>query len=177
MQSEIERLLELVREWGKNRNLLQPEWLHGQTFKLVSEFGEIAEGMEEHDNDKIMDAFGDTLVVCVIVGECIGRRITEEDLYPNQALSKNCDFTGSLMALGRFADAVGKGQVEKQREELGEFARSVSDFCSWASFCVDVCLENAYDQIKDRRGVMYKGMFIKESDERYESARAELALG
>ncbi|XAO36645.1 MazG-like pyrophosphatase [Pseudomonas phage WP1] len=36
------------------------------------------------------------------------------------------------------------------------------------------CYQAAYDTIKDRKGVMYNGVFIKESDERHASIMAEL---
>jgi hypothetical protein len=41
---------------------------------------------------------------------------------------------------------------------------------------LDNALDLAWNEIKDRKGVMYQGVFVKSTDERYEAACAELGV-
>ena len=82
-----------------------------------------------------------------------------------------------------------KSQCLKLIEEVGELARSINkktDVRDDIGDCLDVltiiaaqkgttlreCMSIAYDDIKDREGVMLDGVFIKSTDENYEHAIA-----
>jgi hypothetical protein len=169
---DLEQLLAAVRQWGYDRNLCTLDCIESQTLKLVSEFGEIFEGIEESNEAKTKDGIGDTLVVAILMGERIGYPIPailiEAHLLSTRTL-------GCEIALGRLADMIGKKQYELARAELHNFIMQV---CSLARNELGLdpieCLHGAYEEIKDRKGVMYNGMFIKESDPAYEGAKAAI---
>lgn len=175
MLSYFDQLMVWIKQWGDDRNLTAPENLQGQTLKLVSEFAEISDASQKRDQGEVRDGFGDCMVVAVIIGAHIGLTFTEDMVLGDQAAARNVDLGGPLIALGKFADAVGKKQPEIQKEQLLQFIVDLADCCSWFSLNFTDCVEQAYEEIKDRKGIMFNGMFIKESDERYASAVAEVA--
>jgi hypothetical protein len=81
----------------------------------------------------------------------------------------------SQILLGRLADLIGKKQYEKVRIELDFF---IVRLCGMARQGLGLdpikCLAGSYEEIKDRKGVMYNGMFIKESDPAYNDAVAAI---
>lgn len=105
-------LIEKVKQWAHDRNLINGSDSKTQCLKLMAEVGELADSINKHDI--IADDIGDCLVVLTIIAE--------------------------------------------------QHNLSLSD-----------CLETAYNDIKDRRGIMLDGVFIKESDEAYQGALAVLA--
>lgn len=173
----FDQLMQWIREWGDARNLTAPENLTGQTLKLMSEYGELAFALDQNDSSETRDAFGDCMVVAVMLGAHIGVTFTENVIFnPDQAETRNCDMGGPMIALGKFADAVGKKQPAIQQEQLIQFVRDLADFAAWCGYHFADCVEQSYLEIKDRKGVMFNGVFIKEADPRYEGARRELGL-
>lgn len=174
MEPYLQELLKKVGQWGYDRNLLAPENLKSQTFKLVSEFGEIGAARIERDKDALRDGIGDTLVVCIILGHQLNSPITEADFDAYYNAERTCtSLAGPLGSLGLFADIVLKGG-EGADANLHEFARRVIGYARYC--CEDPvdCLTLAYEEIKDRKGVMYNGAFIKEADPRYAEVMQEL---
>lgn len=167
-------LIEKVRQWGEDRNLTDPANLKNQFLKLVSEFGEIGQGKHEGDNDKIEDGVGDSWVVCVILAEQLGFRLGEDDFERTYEFEEDALHLASS-TLGLLADCIAKGEMAKARMELKHFVKELCSFAYMETSGFYSCLSRAYQEIKNRKGVLYNGVFIKESDPRYESAKVELA--
>lgn len=62
---------ELVRIWGRNRNITNPD---KQTIKLMEEVGELAHEIcrGKYDSDELKDAIGDIQVVVIILADILG---------------------------------------------------------------------------------------------------------
>lgn len=78
----------------------------------------------------------------------------------------------------------GRGQLEKLNEEVGELIQAYKDedrdeeidavgdimvvligYCMQRNLSLQLCLESAYEEIKDRKGkVNEQGIFVKEAD-------------
>jgi|SRR5690606_21578617 len=101
----IQNYIDLIFDWGIKRNLTAEGGATAlaQVTKLIEEVGEIKEGIEENNRDKVVDGIGDSLVV--------------------------------LVQLARLAGV---------------------------SF--DEALAKAWNDIKDRKGEMKCGIFVKETD-------------
>lgn len=78
---------------------------------------------------------------------------------------------------GEFADAVLKGDEPKIIDGIGDIVVILTIVAAQCGLRIEDCIEMAYDEIKDRKGVMYNGAFIKESDARYEAILLEIAAG
>ena len=73
-------LIENVFEWGKAKGL-HTEDLRPQTIKLMEEMGELAAGVARDDEELIMDAVGDALVVMIQFGGSFAKTHPVEPEY------------------------------------------------------------------------------------------------
>ena len=93
----------LIREWAKDRNLIEGSTVHAQFVKLIEEIGELAEAIAKGKDEQFMDSIGDAFVVLTILA-------AQKDLE------------------------------------------------------IEECVVHAWHQIKDRKGRMVDGIFVKEDD-------------
>jgi hypothetical protein len=179
-----ERLLRtanMVVAWAEARNLIKGSDPKSQTLKTVSEFGELAQAIINEDRDLIVDGIGDTLVTQIIVsaqlGVDFGLCLQVANMMgetPSGSAQKNSLCCASV--LGCMADNVLKGQVGTFQTNLSAFLHFLQNICDLYALEMAACLEYAYDEIKDRLGVMYNGAFIKSDDPAYAGAVAALGL-
>lgn len=164
-----------VRQWAHDRNLIDGSTIPAQTLKLVSEIGELYDA--GNDGNKVRDAVGDSLVVMTILAAMQG--VNFEDLLPEQ---ENTEFPMAVDiagAVGKLADFTLKGQREQSLAQYGIISQYLFDWAvdvgagtdhTWTHDGLDVltgCLDLAYDVIKDRKGVMFDGVFVRDSDPAY----------
>lgn len=90
----------LIRDWARERNIIQGATQASQAEKLFEENGELVRALIEDDIDKFVDAVGDIVVVLTILAEM--KDVSIED-----------------------------------------------------------CISTAYEEIKDRKGKMVDGVFVK----------------
>lgn len=182
MKSRILASAALVLAWAQARNLVNGSDPKTQTLKTASEFGEFAEGIATFNSAETIDGAGDTLVTQIIV--CAQMGVSFEAAL-DRALAKDnvaVDGTASQYALrcagllGKMADNVIKEQKADFSTNLAEFIHYMSIIAALRGFNLCTALESSYDEIKDRRGVMFHGAFIKSTDPRFASACAELGV-
>lgn len=70
-----------------------------------------------------------------------------------------------VQELGELSDSVCKG--EDIMDDIGDMLVIMINICERNSVDMEDCLGVAYDEIKDRKGRMLDGIFIKESDEEF----------
>jgi hypothetical protein len=182
MGDSLQDLINKVVQWGNDRNLNAPENLKAQTMKLVSEFGEIGLALAQNDEAEVIDGIGDTIVVAIIIGQQIGFPLLPSWLDRSDSLSfDGMRYEYAAGRLGLFVDSVLKGHSNATIGLLlREFVEAAVDFIrDWdlddrPESRPEACLASAYNEIKDRKGVMLNGAFIKEADPRYADALREL---
>lgn len=188
MTSKINPTLKLILQWAEARNIIRGATPKDQFIKLISELGAFAYSLKQAcdtvedlqssslDNVSIatgirkgiQDDIGDQTVVLTIVSAQLGLEFAELNAIDTMEWSDTQD--GRLMLLlatyGKIGDALLKNDTEKfpfllwsAREYLAALAE---DFGGYS-----VCIEAAYNDIKDRTGVMYNGTFVKSTDARY----------
>lgn len=69
--------------------------------------------------------------------------------------------------MGELADALLKGQRDETRDAIGDVLVCLINLSEQCQLSLQECLEASYDEIKDRKGVMWQGVFVKESDPEY----------
>ena len=67
-----------------------------------------------------------------------------------------------IQELGELSDSVCKGTCIK--DDIGDLLVVMINICARNNVTLEECLQCAYNDIKDRRGVMRDGIFIKEQD-------------
>lgn len=170
----------LVLAWASDRNIIKGSDAKTQTLKTVSEFGELCDAIQGQDTAGFIDAAGDVLVTQIIASEQM--EVDFEDCVEDSFNHGQVGVTPVACVLncagllGLMADNVIKKQPEKFRQNLTGFISQLRYSCEGFKIDLAACLEEAYEVIKDRRGVMYNGAFIKSDDPRFESACAELGM-
>ena len=68
-----------------------------------------------------------------------------------------------MQELGELSDHACKG--EDIRDDLGDMLVVMLNIMKRNNYSINECLQIAYDDIKDRKGKMVDGIFVKESKE------------
>ena len=153
-------LIEKVEQWSKDRNLHTAD-PNKQRLKLWEEFGELNASIVRDDREGAIDAIGDMLVVMIIYKQQLGYG-SNELFYPRR---DNIDFLGRLDDTA-LIDYVGYGISDSRSyiESLGRVVENLTVLAYRLGTNLEECLAAAYDVIKDRKGKMINGVFVKESD-------------
>lgn len=86
----------------------------------------------------------------------IERNLHTADPY-KQALKLGEEF-------GELFEGLAKGKEDLTKDALGDMYVVMTIMAQQLGFDIEECIEIAYDEIKDRKGKMIDGVFIKESD-------------
>ena len=153
-------LIEKVEQWSKDRNLHTAD-PNKQRLKLWEEFGELNASMARNDREGAIDAIGDMLVVMIIYKQQLGYG-SNELFYSGK---DDIDFLGRLED-SDLIDFIGRGIYDSRSyiEGLGMVVDNLTVLAYRLSTNLEECLAAAYDVIKDRKGKMINGVFVKQED-------------
>jgi NTP pyrophosphatase (non-canonical NTP hydrolase) len=74
-------------------------------------------------------------------------------------------FLKTVSEIGELADNLNKRRYEAAKDDIGDVLVTLIIIAEQIGTDLDDCLEVAWQSIKDRKGVMRNGVFIKEGDE------------
>ena len=77
-----------------------------------------------------------------------------------------------MSEVGELADNINKRA--DCRDDIGDCLVVLTIIAEQKGYTIQECLDIAYNDIKDRKGVMFNGCFVKETDARYESVKAQI---
>lgn len=167
----MEQLIKQIEQWAEDRNIIKGTRPIDQAMKLFSEFGELADNVGKGRDCR--DDIGDVFVVLTIISAQLGETISEITIgdiswkYGNKSLIS--ELCGQLY---EFVDcAKGSSWDYNSLAFSLEFLKFIADDIGSS---IDECIQIAYNDIKDRKGVVYNGLFIKESDPAYKDALIKL---
>jgi NTP pyrophosphatase (non-canonical NTP hydrolase) len=126
-----------IRQWANDRGLYQEGNVKTQLIKLQEEFGELAKAVLNDNRNELVDAIGD----CVIV-------LTNLARLAEQHFSDRCT---TCRGIG--------GEIEDQADKNG--LRSWTECKDCGSIDIETCINKAFNEVKDRVGVMNNGTFVK----------------
>lgn len=157
---DMEELIKKVEQWSIERGLNTAD-PNKQRLKLWEEFGELNAAIARDNRDLIQDSIGDMLVVMIIYKQQLGYD-SNDVFYPRK---DNLDFLGRLEDID-LIDFIGHGIYDSRSyiEGLGMVTENLTVLAYRLNTNLKECLAAAYDVIKDRRGKMVNGVFVKESD-------------
>ena len=154
----MNELIEKVEEWARVRKLhtASPK---AQALKVIEEFTETLKAYDDNDEGEIIDGVGDTYVTLIILCQQL-----DIDFKGIQEKSGSVPTTCHARGINRLATGVSKGNLDIVK-------RSVLGLLNTANFMSEMvevkpieCLRVAYDEIKDRKGMMIEGTFVKYDD-------------
>lgn len=160
-RQNMEELIKKVEQWSIERGLNTSD-PNKQRLKLWEEFGELNAAIARDNREDAIDAIGDMLVVMIIYCQQLNctsiNRLFEFDI-------ENYDF------LRKLDTSALVDYTAYEILHLRNFIQSTNDIVNRLSVIaerygmeLEGCLQSAYDEIKDRRGKMVNGVFVKESD-------------
>lgn len=156
----MEELIDKVEQWSIERGLNTAD-PNKQRLKLWEEFGELNASIARNDREGAIDAIGDMLVMMIIYKQQLGYG-SNELFYPK---NDNIDFLFRLDSTA-LIDYIGRGISDSRSyiEGLGMVVENLTILAYRLGTNLEECLAAAYDVIKDRKGKMVNGVFVKESD-------------
>lgn len=172
MPNEIcvaDQYMALVRLWADQRNITEGSTVQAQCLKLLEELGEFYNEYVYGIPEKYMSELGDVIVVGTIMAHQLGYSMTTNEML-------NYSDTAGLPTVvisGRLCEAVSKSKdkhviyskilnvlyracLYQQTNGVLSKAKAIND--------IEYALSLAYNKIKDRRGKMVNGVFVKEED-------------
>lgn len=155
------------QQWAYDRNFHEGATIEGQALKMLEELGEFV-GNYKRSRD-VRDDLGDMLVVVNVVRCMLAKKV---DTWPRVA---TLDGQGSNvpMLVACIAEATAhmvarvsalSSRAWRLHSELYRIELSVLAICSAMNIDPVAACEKAWNDIKDRKGRMENGVFIKEAD-------------
>lgn len=171
----MKELIQKIEQWASDRNIIKGSTPLDQAMKLFSEFGELADNVGKGRDCR--DDIGDCAVVMAIIMAQCGLSF--------HAYAENLNFISQYDI---------KYNVSQLGSNISEFVSDIATNCEISDnsdafiWCIEYlnviamqigssleeCVKIAYNDIKDRKGIMSNGVFIKESDPAYASIIASI---
>jgi hypothetical protein len=148
---------ELLNTWFKTRNMqsLDPK---NQLLKTFEEYGELIEGVECCNIDETIDAIGD-IYVCLI-----GLQIQlKQPLWINSDYKRSNGITPLMQQLCSLANQFSRGYNGTEIGVTLAFGY-LEGVASKFNLDIEDCVGCAWEEIKDRKGLVIDGIFIKYND-------------
>lgn len=158
-------LFKEVVEWAEARNIIKGSSVDQQILKVVSEIGELADNLAKGRYEAAKDDVGDSMVVLYNLLAMSG--VTLEDLDMSQWDVNNGVIADLVNSEGSYTDFVIAALHLIGEGTDHSFARALAVLMAIAikiGSTPEECLDIAYNEIKDRKGRMENGVFIKEGD-------------
>lgn len=164
----LKELIKLIEQWAIDRGLDKNGTVEGQLIKTAEEVAELIIAISKSNVKDIKDAIGDVFVTLVI-GYMLNQSDNKSFLYHCVKYAKH----DSTMRPSRKLDLIyfinhslnelldGEDYDEFVVANLVECLIDISD---WYELDFTDCVESAYKEIADRKGVVKDGTFIKEDD-------------
>ena len=152
-----------VQQWFVDRNLNEANPIK-QFLKLMEESGELFEGIAKDKSGLIYDALGDIQVVLIGLEQQIKNGA---QILANQ---QELELLLMVSSLGNIAQKLyahvchNDTQMPLIKSDLMFLDSVISSVSLFNGTDADSCLQIAYDAIKDRKGKMIDGVFVKEED-------------
>lgn len=159
-----------VLMWAEKRNIIKGSTPEHQTIKLGEELGELCAGVSRGDLALIKDSIGDCMVVVTILRAMVGATDTLEDESSNAQLPFGDDIKRSaalivMRRMGEIAQCIFLNANELVTlATLRAFYQELEALCGAYNIDITECYEAAWNDIKDRKGLIVDGVFLKQAD-------------
>lgn len=159
----MNELIAKIEQWAEDRNIIKGSKPIDQAMKLFSEFGELADNVGKGRDCR--DDIGDCAVVLIIMCRQLGIPVIDsiQKDNDNYSIKEYVTWLGYWMC-----SWVSSGM--SHIEELEFIFSNLINIAELSGTTLEECVQIAYNDIKDRKGLMHNGVFIKESDPAYQDA-------
>ena len=166
----IQELVPLIQEWAKEREIYEKLTPFDELLKTHEEVGELIKACYDNDKPAIQDAIGDVMIT--MINYCYFIELDAIE-YIKQAvdLSVTGYYTISYVmnahnALGRLISLYVWNEDKEISKPSGLRVFSILHYLNGIAHLEDTtleeCLNLAYNEIKNRKGKIINGKFIKD---------------
>ena len=156
-----------VRNWASDRNIIKGCLPIDQSIKLFEEFGELCGNMARGRDvtDDIGDVFVVFIILCAQYNYDLTPHLGEVRLDDPESLVGNdlSHYSDKQVALS-LQMALGAACLTCNRDSTVIVLSLLTELCRRYNLSLLEALTHSYDEIKDRKGVMWNGSFVKEAD-------------
>lgn len=173
MKDTTESYIEYAKkfiQWGTDRYICGPEGQGtavGQAKKCVEEAAELLLAVVQQDDAGVVDGIGDTFVTMLMVSERMGidpqwwvEKI-EPLLHPSQERIHRATLT--FQWSGTVISAAANDKKTEVDCALSSMLADLQHVAAMHNLTMVECMEAAWNEIKDRKGRMVNGKFVKEA--------------
>ena len=168
----LQQLIKNIEQWAEDRNLIEGSTPQKQFIKLMEEFGELCAGIARNDKDKIKDSIGDCSVVVIILTKQLNANnlgfITAYKAADFSTENSEIICLRASRVLGNASSYLMYTTSSESKSRLADvllrFIFYISKIALNFELNLESCLSSAYNEIKDRKGRMIDGVFVKEGD-------------
>ena len=147
-----------VLQWAHDRNIIEGSDAMRQLLKTCTEAGEMVDAARAIDLDEYVDSIGDQWVTIVIGMEMTGV-LYQDALDAAREINRPASVDDIVSSISLISDGMLKQDMHKLCQGYGEYLsilRGLPDFSNGVAA--------AWNTIKDRKGKMVNGVFVKEQD-------------
>lgn len=159
---KLQKLITNVQQWSIDRGLDKAD-SKKQMLKLYEEFGELASGLAKGNKEVVKDSIGDVIVVLIILAQQQGlEKISDFNIICNH-LQESDLMPQASETIGLISLRVRrtKSKVEEPIVRLISYLRTIAKY---ENLKFEDCLSQAWNEIKDRKGKLIDGVWVKEED-------------
>lgn len=159
---KLQKLITNVQQWSIDRGLDKAD-SKKQMLKLYEEFGELASGLAKGNKEVVKDSIGDVVVVLIILAQQKGVEsisdfcVIYDHLLTSDLMPRASEYVG-LISL----------RIRKTNDEIEEYiVRLISclrTIAKYENLKFEDCLSQSWNEIKDRKGKLIDGVWVKEED-------------
>lgn len=181
---QLKEFVPNVFQWARDRNLHTADPAK-QVLKLVEEAGEAGlawaawESTLNHEQqisleNEMADGIGDSAVVLCVMGSQLGMShdaIVTHPAWENKNGERNAipfnayDFNSQLLGMcSKIAGHIARGRHDDARKWVVDGLLLLSNCALDVELDFEMCLAGAWNEIKDRQGYTFNGVFIKQAD-------------
>lgn len=175
---EMEDLIKKIEQWANDRNIIKGSKPIDQAMKLFGEFGELADNVGKGQDCR--DDIGDVFVVLTIIAKQVretsmltacDKNYQVDTEWREEEQPKSLENLKELVImLNRDLHCLIMSiDFSNVTDEVKHCVDCLSRIAEINGYSLQECVQIAYNDIKDRKGIMSNGVFIKEDDPAYES--------
>lgn len=160
---KLQKLITNVQQWSIDRGLDKAD-SKKQMLKLYEEFGELASGLAKGNKEVVKDSIGDVVVVLIILAQQQGIRQISYFCIIFDNLSTNNLMPRASELIGLISLRVRRKTEETIEEYIVRLFSCLRTIAKRENLKFEDCLLQAWNEIKDRKGKLIDGVWVKEED-------------
>lgn len=167
--TQLKTLQTNIEQWAVDRDLHTGD-PNRQVLKLIEEQGELAAAIVRDNHEEMADAIGDVTVVAIVMAKQLNAPV---DLWTafersTKGSDEKVDLKAVISSLAGDVSHLASFVYYKHSHHAHHFIESVITTVADVADALDIdyvsAVQSAYDTIKDRKGKLVNGVFIKESE-------------